>query len=132
MEYKMKKYIVDYIITPEITKQAAQELTFQIGNQIKDQGAVNKTWPLKKTKLAYLIKGQQVGFLNRIEFSCQKKDLNKITEQIKQKPEVLRILVAQKAKRKLKQRKPLKISEPKAERKVDLDKIEEELNKLME
>lgn len=140
----MQEYILDYIITPDLNKKTAQGITAKIGEQISAQGKIIKSSPLKKTKLAYSIQDKTDGFLGRIEFLCNSGDVGKITQQLKQEPKVLRHILAKKPKeKKQKARKPSsafktkpgqeKESEPEKQgKKVDLDKIGEELDKLMQ
>lgn len=135
-----REYILDYIVTPELTKEQTQEVCSHISQRItKSKGAIKNNFPPKKITLAYPIKKQEEGFWGRIEFLIAPEMISDVIEELNKNPKILRYVLAKRVKQRKQGRdsskgaleKKLETKITDQEKKVDLEKIEKELDKLV-
>ena len=139
----MKTYELTYIISPELKIEEAEGVASEISAFLQKEGGVviKAENPNPKT-LGYQIKKQGTGFQVSLEFNLEPEKVNALEEKIRKDSRILRFMLLvkeqtrkEKSKRRMKiieeKPSPIKTSESKTEKKVELKDIEEKLEEIL-
>ena len=132
----MKPYELTYLISAENTDQEAKETQTNIISLIqKEEGVLVEEKPFFKKKLAYPVRKQEQAYLATIFFKVLPEKIEVLEKFLKQDKNILRylILIKMPAKRTRPSRSLNKpgLIKPKKEKKVDLDKIGQKLEEIL-
>ena len=135
----MKHYELTYLISPELSEKEANSLSAEINLLIQEkQGILEKTIPVSKKQLAYIIKKKTAAYLVSSFFQIEIKELEEIKKQIESNSKILRYLLLTIIKTKLKTtskiiKSPLSIKTKKItpKKKVELKDIEKKLEEVL-
>jgi small subunit ribosomal protein S6 len=132
----MKKYELTYLISAEKTDQEAKEKQTSIISLIqKEEGILVEEKPFFKKKLAYPVKKQRQAYLATIFFQISPEKIEVLEKFLKQDKDFLRYLILIKMPaKKVKPSRSLKkpdLIKAKKEKKVDLDKIGQKLEEIL-
>ena len=129
----MKLYELNYLISADIAEKELPSFNKKIKSLIeKEGGNIQKTEISSEKRLAYEIENKNRVFLATIIFNLEAEKINLLNKKIKEEKDILRHLIFKK--KIIEERKPRlkKIVKPKKETKVELKRIEEKLEEILQ
>ncbi len=142
----MKKYELNYLISPEISEEEAKEFQNKITSFIQEEeGVLNEEGSIIRIKLAYPIKKQAQAYLAVLNFQLNSEKLSSLEKKLKAENQILRYLLLIKKEPEIKpgisrmpviSKKPRRVVLEKSavrtpEKKVELKEIEKKLEEIL-
>lgn len=131
-------YELTYLISPELNEKEIAELSQKIEKLITETGKVKKSEPPKAVRLSYAIQKKRNAFLATLEFQTEPQNIEKLKKNLEKITEVLRFLLIKKEVSKkekepeTKAKKVMKKQKAPVKQKVELKKIEKDLEKILD
>lgn len=142
----MKKYELNYLISPEFSEEEAKEFQNKIASFFQEEeGVLNEEGSLIRIKLAYPIKKQTQAYLAVLSFQLKPEKLSNLEKKLKEENQILRYLLLIKKEieikpgisrippisRKSRKAAPKKTTAHPSEKKVELKEIEKKLEEIL-
>ena len=132
------KYQLTYLISPELNSTEVEEFLKKIEDLVSKFGKILKSEKPERIKLSYPVQKKRESFLSFLEFEGEAGKIDNLKKELEKEKNILRYLLIKKKKTEQKIRKPKEIKiktegreQPKEEKKVELEKIEEKLKELV-
>jgi len=133
------KYQLTYLISPELNLTEVEEFLKKIEDLVSKFGKILKSEKPERIKLSYPVQKKRESFLSFLEFEGEAGKIDNLKKELEKEKNILRYLLLKKKKTEEKIRKPKEIKiktegreQPKEEKKVELQKIEEKLGEILE
>jgi len=131
-------YQLTYLISPELNLTEVEEFLKKIEDLVSKFGKILKSEKPERIKLSYPVQKKRESFLSFLEFEGEAGKIDNLKKELEKEKNILRYLLLKKKKTEEKIRKPKEIkikterrAQPKEEKKVELEKIEEKLKELV-
>ncbi len=134
----MQDYQLTFLLSPELDEKKLEDFSEKFGEMLRKEVKVSQSEAPKKVKLSYPILKKQDAFLACFEFQAEAQKIEELKTKIKKQPEILRFLLIKKEKtlekkeRKPKARKAFERKKVPVTEKVELKKIEKDLEKILD
>jgi len=128
-----KSYELTYLISPDLSEEEVQVLVAKITNSIRDEGgSVTNTSNPSKINLGYSVGKKAVAFLVTTYFSSEAEKISNLETIIGEQSNILRSTILVRKQRKEKPKRIKKTEAPLEIEKVDLDKIDQQIDQQIE